>query len=190
MKKYGDIIPFTFIVFVLCILSISVMQARSQQPAEEEQESKAWEMAIKNDTINTYASFLKKFPNTIRKDEIRKLADSIMVRRVSKEIKENNAEVSQKGLNNSDTLPIMGLPSGGTMTIMEEVDLASGERVLVVADPTNPIKFEGVVMRDGRSVFLKVVEGRGIIIQDYSRKTYIYVFGIDLSSVVSKWIKW
>lgn len=188
MKKYGDIIPFTFMVFVLCMLSIFVTQAGSEQPAE--QESNAWEMAIKDDTINTYASFLKQFPNTIRRDEIRKRADSIMVRHVSKEIKENNAEVSQKGLNNSDTLPIMGLPPGGTMTIMEEVDLASGPRILVVADPTNPIKFAGVMMRDGRTVFLKVVEGRGIVIQDYDRKTTIYVFGIDLSSVVSKWVKW
>ncbi len=152
-------------------------------------EKEGWETARKTNSINGYAAYLKEFPDTHRKDEIRKKADALIVGRIAREVKERGAKVYDKALNGTGVLPLSTtMKAGGTVVAPEEIALAAG--IHIFPDPTNPIRLRPVPdpSKPGSQLF-ELAGGRGAVMQEYQGRIALYVFGLDLSSLIASWEK-
>ncbi|MHB8770147.1 MAG: hypothetical protein ACYC7J_04040 [Syntrophales bacterium] len=152
-------------------------------------EKERWESARKANSINAYAAFLKEFPATDKKDEISKKADSLIVSRIAREVKERGAKVYDKALNGTGILPLSTtMKAGGTLVAPEETALTTG--IHIFPDPTNPIRLRPVPdPTKPASQLFELVGGRGAVMQEYQGRIAIYVFGLDVSSPIASWEK-
>lgn len=159
---------------------------------EQNSENQEWELTIRENSIGAYAKFVEKFPNTNHKAEIKKRVDSLIVDRVSKEIKQRNAEVSKRGMDGTSIVPIGGWVGVGAIFNILGGELNLLDQFIIITDPTDPFSFTGDIDTYPRfkMATARVLKGRGIVIQYRSDKTYIYVFDVDVSSVVPKWKDW
>lgn len=123
-----------------------------------------------------------------------------IISRVTKEIKQKgNVIILKRGfLKGRDAVPIFGwVGVGATITIKGEMPLKNPEDeygYVIISHPTEPLTFIGMRMpndpRLGRLSGLAVacvIKGRGIVIHSSPDQTNIYVFGINLSSLIPNW---
>jgi hypothetical protein len=152
-------------------------------------EKERWAAARKADSIKGYTAFLKEFPTTDKKNEIRKKVDSLIVSRISKEVKERNAKVFDKALDGTGVLPLStDMKTGGTLVVLEDGVIGTG--IQAFSDPTDPIRLKAVPDPTNKaSNLFELVSGRGAVLQEYQGRIAIYVFGLDVSSIIASWEK-
>lgn len=176
--------------FAVCLGICAILSATAslcQGGAVSEKER--WHAALKAKSINGYAAFLKEFPDTDKKKEIRKQVDSLILGRISREMKERNARVFDKALNGTGVLPLStDMKTGGTLIVPEEGVIGAG--IQAFPDPTDPMKLRAVPdpTKAGSQLF-ELVGGRGAVLQEYQGRIAIYVFGVDVSPLVASWEK-
>lgn len=173
-----------FICLGICaILFATSSVCRGGAVSREEQ----WHAVRKANSINRYAAFLKEFPDTDKRGEIRKQVDSLILGRISREMKERNARVFDKALNGTGVLPLStDMKTGSTLVVPEEGVIGAG--IQAFPDPTEPMRLKVVPdpSKAGSQLF-ELVGGRGAVMQEYQGRIAFYVFGVDVSPVVGSW---
>ncbi len=115
--------------------------------------------------------------------------DSLIVSRISKEVKERNAKVFDKAMDGTGVLPLStDMKTGGTLVVLD--DGVIGTDIQAFPDPTDPIRLKAVPRStDKASNLFELVSGRGAVLHEYQWRIALYVFGLDVSSIIASWEK-
>jgi ankyrin repeat protein len=108
-------------------------------------ESTDWKEAAAKDTLEAYATFLRQYPDSKMKQEVRTATDRLITEAVKNEIEKNNAEISRKGVRGTAVVPIGNwVGSGATFTITAGELPLGDSGFVILSDPTAPLVFTGV----------------------------------------------
>jgi hypothetical protein len=171
--KIRKINEFVWIIGLVGFIGIILFGYPLRAYTADDPEHEAWVKAVTQNSIDAYAEYVKKFPNSPRGEELKKRIDTCIVSRVEKEVKEHGLriEIDKKDFR------IGGL-SPGAIYIIKGGELNFIRKdITFLSDPTDELETAA-----GLNMF-SVTKGRGIMI--VGNDNVVYVFGVDVSSVIS-----